>query len=83
MHLENINNNTVLTIDLKKSDKSNERKMLKEIMIPTCSYRMGVKQTGYGMAVLGKRVSKVRQWYYVLIFSINEINATPGRIFNK
>ena len=29
------------------------RKLLHEIVIPTCSYRMGVPDMGYGFAVLG------------------------------
>lgn len=40
--------NTIETIDLTKKNN-----FFNEIMVPTCSYRMGVKEIGYGFAVIG------------------------------
>ena len=31
----------------------NDKESLYELMIPTCSYRMGVDSMGYGAAVIG------------------------------
>jgi len=44
----NLTGSSTLTIDFNDSSK------LYEITIPTCSYRMGVPQMGYGAAVVGK-----------------------------
>ncbi|XP_064618466.1 metallophosphoesterase 1 homolog [Lineus longissimus] len=38
----------VVTVDMK------DLKMLREIVVPTCSYRMGVPDMGYGVAVINK-----------------------------
>lgn len=54
MRFESINDNSILTFTLKGNGKSSQEKKFNEIMIPTCSYRMGVKRIGFGMAVLGK-----------------------------
>ena len=37
-------------------DIGNNNGMMNEIMVPTCSYRMGVPRMGYGFATLGKLV---------------------------
>jgi hypothetical protein len=44
----NLVGSSTLTIDINDSSK------LYEITIPTCSYRMGVPQMGFGAAVVGK-----------------------------
>lgn len=64
MHLNNFIDNSILSYNLRVTDdnktvKNNSEKSLKEnsyleIIVPTCSYRMGEKRIGYGMAVIGK-----------------------------
>lgn len=54
MRFESINDNSILTFALKGNGKTSQEKKFNEIMIPTSSYRMGVKRIGFGMAVLGK-----------------------------
>lgn len=43
--------NGIEILDLTKNNK-----LFKEIMVPTCSYRMGVKDIGYGLAVIGQYI---------------------------
>lgn len=42
-------NNIIFTFSLGVSD-------LYEILVPTCSYRMGTDKIGYGYAVIGKKI---------------------------
>lgn len=46
--------NTIEIIDL--TEKNN---YFNEIMVPTCSYRMGVKQIGYGFAMIGDYIKLI------------------------
>lgn len=44
----NPDNNNVFTFSLGASD-------MYEILVPTCSYRMGTSKIGFGFAVIGKK----------------------------
>jgi len=44
---------SIHTMNLKDSS------VLYEVVIPTCSYRMGVPRMGYGSAVLGKNLDDI------------------------
>lgn len=43
----------IVKYELRKYEHGFERKRV-EIMIPTCSYRMGVSNIGYGYAIIGE-----------------------------
>lgn len=49
-NVENFLENGIMTVDLKKGIN---QKIFTEIMVPTSSYRMGVSNIGYGLAVIG------------------------------
>lgn len=50
---EYLENRKIFKYDLQTYENGFERKRT-EIMIPTCSYRMGVLNIGYGYAIIGK-----------------------------
>lgn len=52
MHFKAFTDNTVFSFAL--NEKVNKVANYLEIIVPTCSYRMGVKMIGFGMAVIGK-----------------------------
>lgn len=54
VHFEYLNDNSILKITLRTNEMIDGKRKITEIMVPTCSYRMGVKNIGFGMAVLGK-----------------------------
>lgn len=51
-NVEHILDNGILTIDLK--NRKDNKQLFTEIMVPTSSYRMGVSNIGYGLAIIGK-----------------------------
>ena len=58
-HFETFTENSVKSFTLfnnQENDKTNSNNKNKyfEIQVPTCSYRMGVKLLGFGLAVIGK-----------------------------
>lgn len=52
MHFDNMNDESILT--LRTNEVVDGKIKRTEIMLPTCSYRMGVKNIGFGMAIIGK-----------------------------
>lgn len=58
MNLNNFIDNSILTFNLRVADNNSDRNLKDnkylEIVVPTCSYRMGEHRTGFGMAVIGK-----------------------------
>lgn len=50
---EYLEDGRVLKYGLRKYQHGFENKRT-EVMIPTCSYRMGVKNIGYGYAIIGE-----------------------------
>lgn len=56
---ENVFDNRRIVIDLTHQDGNDLR--FAEIMIPTASYRMGVKNIGHGFAIIGECVSNAMQ----------------------
>lgn len=54
IEMENFNDYRIIKVNY----SGHMEKRFTEIMVPTCSYRMGVLNTGYGLAVLGKQMRK-------------------------
>lgn len=50
---ESFADNRIIAIDLKHNRGGNRRNFI-EIMVPTSSYRMGVKNIGHGFAIIGE-----------------------------
>lgn len=71
MRYEDFTGDTILTLLLKPGIDASQKKVT-EIMIPTCSYRMGVRSIGFGMAVLGKYQFSCKGqffwWFLYLVF---------------
>lgn len=53
LRIEGLEENRVRSFNLPTSKMVSNQKKFTEIMLPTCSYRMGVDKIGFGMAVLG------------------------------
>lgn len=62
MHFEPFTGNGILEFDFSDRHELHQDRKYLEIAVPTCSYRMGVPKTGYGMAVIGE--------YYININSL-------------
>lgn len=53
-NIANLVDNRIVTVDLNNFNAVENYRNFTEIMVPTSSYRMGVKKIGYGHAVIGK-----------------------------
>lgn len=80
MHLHRFDDSVVRLFTLRDESPNAANKHL-EIAVPTCSYRMGVNNIGFGMAVLGEyctdlsmnqtETANVDEWNNSCIFSKN------------
>lgn len=67
IHSEHLVDNRIVTVDLNNYDVKENYRNFTEIMVPTCSYRMGVANIGYGYAVIGKLIEKKLFHFFPII----------------